>query len=103
MVEGVSIEGECRYTCPYRTYLTHSTVQEALIEALTQVDADELQAAIRALEDDRQSRFLLVLDNGVCSLLWVDNDSDHCSAIEGLQRCVAVLLCLVLSDLVFSP
>jgi hypothetical protein len=97
----MSLEGGNKYACPYRTYLTHPTVQEALVEALTHVDADELQVAIQALADDKQSRFLPVLDNGVCSLLRVDNDSYPYSAIEGLQRCVTVLLCLVLSDLVF--
>jgi len=65
MTEGVSLEGESRYTCTHQTHLTRSTAQEALIEALTHVDADELRVAIQILEADKQSRFLPKLDNGV--------------------------------------
>lgn len=59
--------------------------QEALFETLTYVDADELRVAIQTLEMDKQSRFLPRLDN----------------AIDVLQKCVVVLLCLMFSDLVF--
>ena len=49
---------------------SHNPVaQEALIEALTYVDSDRLQTALRTLEDDKQSRFLIMLDNGVYNLL----------------------------------
>jgi hypothetical protein len=65
MTEGVSLEGESRYACTYQTHITHSTAQEALLEALTHVDADELRVAIQTLEVDKQSRFLPKLDNGV--------------------------------------
>ncbi len=65
MTEGVSLDGECRRACTYRTHLTQSTAQEALFEALTHVDADELRVAIQTLEVDKQSRFLPKLDNGV--------------------------------------
>ena len=69
MIEGASLEGGCRYAPTYQTHISHLTAQEALIEALTHVDADELQVAIKTLEDNKQSRFLPVLDNGVFSLL----------------------------------
>jgi hypothetical protein len=65
MTEGVSQEGESSSACICQTHLTQSTAQEALIEALTHVDADELRVAIQTLEVDKQSRFLPRLDNGV--------------------------------------
>lgn len=65
MTEGVSVEGESRYTCTYQTHLTQSTAQETLIEALTHADADELRVAIQTLEVDKQSQFVPKLDNGV--------------------------------------
>lgn len=65
MTEGVSLEGESSYACTYQTHLTQSIAQEALFEALTHVDADELRVAIQTLEVDKQSRFLPKLDNGV--------------------------------------
>ena len=65
MTGGVGLEGESRYACTYQRHLTRSTAQEALIEVLTHVDADELRVAIQTLEVDKQSRFLPKLDNGV--------------------------------------
>jgi hypothetical protein len=73
MTEGVSLEGESRYACTPRTHLTQPTAQEALLEALTHVDADELRVAIQTLEVDKQSRFLPKLDNGVC--IFYSNNS----------------------------
>lgn len=46
-------------------HISQPTAQEALLEALTHVDADELRVAIQTLEVDKQSRFLPKLDNGV--------------------------------------
>jgi hypothetical protein len=68
-IGNIYLEGESRCACTYRAHLTHPTAREALIEALTHVDTDELQAAVQSLEDDKQSRFLPMLDNGVYSLL----------------------------------
>ena len=65
MTEGVSLEGKSIYASTYRTHLTQSTAQEALFEALTHVDADELRVAMQTLEIDKQTRFLPKLDNGV--------------------------------------
>ncbi|KAH9968988.1 hypothetical protein BC827DRAFT_302021 [Russula dissimulans] len=39
--------------------------QEALVEALTHVDVDELEAVIQTMQNDKQSRFLPVLDNSI--------------------------------------
>ena len=64
-----------------------SVAQEALIEALTHIDVDELQAVIQTLQYDKQSRFLLSLANSMCGPLCA-YDSDTCSVIEVLERCV---------------
>jgi len=69
MIEDVSLEGERRQAWILRAHLTHPAAREALIEALTHVDVDELQVAIQTMQNDKQSRFLPMLDNSVCSPL----------------------------------
>jgi hypothetical protein len=61
--------------------------REALIEALTHIDVDELQTAIQTLQYDKQSRFLPLLENSMCSPFCAD-DTDPRSAINVLERCV---------------
>jgi hypothetical protein len=68
-------------------HLTDQIAREALIEGLTHIDVDELQAAIETLRHDKQSRFLPLLENSMCNPLWADN-TDTCSVIEVLERCV---------------
>ncbi len=65
MTEGVSLEGESRCADTYQIHLTHPTAQEALVEALTHVDANELRVALQALEVDKQSQFLPKLEKSV--------------------------------------
>ena len=90
-IEGVSLEGESGYTRTFCLHLTDQIAQEALIEALTHIDVDELQAAIQTLQYDKQSRFLPLLENSMCGPLCAD-DTDTCSAIEVVERCVLHLI-----------
>jgi hypothetical protein len=49
--------------------LSHApTAPEAIIEALTHVSTDELQATIRALQEEKPSRFLPMLESSMCYL-----------------------------------
>lgn len=64
MTEGVSLEA-----------------QEALFEALTHVDADELRVAIQTLEVDKQSRFLPKLDNAIDVLQKAVSAAEGCAPL----------------------
>ena len=100
MTKAVSLEGGSRYTRALRVHLTYHIAREALVEALTHIDMDELQVAIQTLQHDKQSRFLPMLEISMSSRLCA-NDSDVCSAIEGLERCVTVVLRSVLLHLCY--
>jgi len=99
-IKAVSLEGESRYARTLWVHLTHQIAREALVEALAHIDVDELQVAIQTLQHDKQSRFLPTLETSRCSPLCAD-DTDPRSAIEGLERCVTVVLCSVLPHLCY--
>ena len=85
MIKAVSLEGESRHARTLGVHLTQKIAREALVEALTHIDVDEIQVAIQTLQRDKQSRFLPMLETSRCSPLCAD-DTDPCSAIEGLER-----------------
>jgi hypothetical protein len=69
MVGSVSLDGESNCALIFPGATNHPpTAREVIIEALTHVSVDELQAAIQTLQEERQSRFLPMLDNSVCFL-----------------------------------
>jgi hypothetical protein len=68
-IEGVSLDGESGCALTFCLHLTDPIAREALIEALTHIDVDELQAAIQTLQYDKQSRFLPLLENSMCGPL----------------------------------